>query len=147
VTRDLGACQVSPPVFAVGFAAMKPLDWPGKSLKPAPTLSLTLARARPHRICRRRGRSYAVPPQGKSAGRFDPPQLRARSGPSCSPQLFVWAYYYGRFFSGAPTESIGTTPRPNALSIMILSVPCIMRSMVSKYMRLRVTSGAFLYSS
>jgi hypothetical protein len=145
VTRDLGACQVSPPVFAVGFAAMKPLDWPGKSLKPAPTLSLTLARARPHRICRRRGRSYAVPPQANLQADL-PPQLRARSDPSCSPQLFVWAYY-GRFFSGAPTESIGTTPRPNALSIMILSVPCIMRSMVSKYMRLRVTSGAFLYSS
>jgi hypothetical protein len=146
VTRDLGACQVSPPVFAVGFAAMKPLDWPGKSLRPAPTLSLTLARARPPPDLPPPWPKLRRSSSGKSAGRFAPPQLRARSGPSCSPQLFMWAYY-GRFFSGAPTESIGTTPRPNALSIMILSVPCIMRSMVSKYMRLRVTSGAFLYSS
>src|SRR5262249_24922260 len=39
----------------------------------------------------------------------------------------------------------GTTPCPLLLSRMILSVPPSTRSMVSRYMRLRVTSGAFLY--
>src|SRR5262249_53136765 len=46
--------------------------------------------------------------------------------------------------------STGTTPLL-VLSLpgsrMILSVPPNRRSMVSRYMRLRVTSGAFLYSS
>jgi hypothetical protein len=36
---------------------------------------------------------------------------------------------------------------PVLVSRMILSVPLMMRSMVSRYMRLWVTSGAFLYSS
>ena len=38
-------------------------------------------------------------------------------------------------------------PWPLLVSMMILSVPPNTRSMVSKYMRVRVTSGAFLYSS
>jgi 3-deoxy-D-manno-octulosonic-acid transferase len=44
----------------------------------------------------------------------------------------------------------GTTPLPPAfleVSTMILSVPSNSRSMVSRYMRWRVTSGAFLYWS
>jgi hypothetical protein len=44
----------------------------------------------------------------------------------------------------------GTTPLPPAfleVSTMILSVPPNSRSMVSRYMRWRVTSGAFLYWS
>ena len=54
--------------------------------------------------------------------------------------IFMWAY-----FSGSPTESIGTTAQPNVVSMIILSAPRMIRSMLSKYMRLRVTSGAFLY--
>src|SRR5262249_14778861 len=41
----------------------------------------------------------------------------------------------------------GSTAGPPLLSRIILSVPPSTRSMVSRYMRLRVTSGAFLYSS
>jgi hypothetical protein len=103
-----------------------------------PKLSLT-KRVRVVRwICRRHDRSCAgfLP----DASPVDP-----RVGPVLC-NFFMWGYY-GCFFSGGPTESIGTTFRRSVLSIMILSVPCMMRSMVSKYMRLRVTSGAFLYSS
>jgi two-component system, chemotaxis family, CheB/CheR fusion protein len=51
-----------------------------------------------------------------------------------------------RFPSGR-SGRYGMTPCPLLVSTMILSVPLMMRSMVSRYMRLRVTSGAFLYSS
>ena len=44
-------------------------------------------------------------------------------------------------------DKYGTTLCPPLLSRMILSVPPRMRSMVSRYMRLRVISGAFLYCS
>ena len=44
-------------------------------------------------------------------------------------------------------DRYGRTLCPPLLSRMILSVPPRTRSMVSRYMRLRVTSGAFLYSS
>jgi hypothetical protein len=50
-------------------------------------------------------------------------------------------------FCNWSSDRYGTTPWPLLLSMMILSAPPRTRSMVSKYMRLRVTSGAFLYSS
>jgi hypothetical protein len=53
---------------------------------------------------------------------------------------------YG-FVCRGPWLSKGTIPWPILPLMMILSVPLMMRSMVSRYMRLRVTSGAFLYSS
>src|SRR5262249_49495831 len=58
-------------------------------------------------------------------------------------QLLPALFLPGSWSSGRK----GTTPCPPRLSRMILSVPPSTRSMVSRYMRLRVTSGAFLYSS
>src|SRR5262249_29696532 len=50
-------------------------------------------------------------------------------------------------FCNWSSGSRGTTDWPPLLSRITLSVPPSTRSMVSRYMRLRVTSGAFLYSS
>src|SRR4029450_622198 len=48
----------------------------------------------------------------------------------------------------SPSGRYGTTPVPPEFeSRMILSVPPRTRSMVSRYMRSRVTAGAFLYCS
>jgi hypothetical protein len=45
------------------------------------------------------------------------------------------------------SERYGTTLREFLVSMMILSVPPMTRYIVSRYMRVRVTCGAFLYSS
>jgi hypothetical protein len=124
------------------------------------------ARRSPQQEHRRRSRHQPAHGRQPSRGHHEEDRLEVSCGPArhgdrcglsnqtrlrrqlrLSPRMICYQLPSSLRFPSGRSGRYGMTPCPLLASTIILSVPLMIRSMVSRYMRLRVTSGAFLYSS